>query len=62
MISLIKKKGGDIFISIPATILWPFVVFLWHARGFGRQVNIVLQEPSPISSRKEAHVLDLCPF
>lgn len=28
MISLIKKKEGDILISIPATILWPFVVSL----------------------------------
>jgi len=32
MTSLIKKKGGDILISIVAIIFWPFVVSLVHRR------------------------------
>lgn len=55
-ITLIKKKGGDILISIPSIVLRAFVVSLRCSGRFGQQINTVLQQICPISSRKETHV------
>lgn len=58
-IILIKKKGGDILVSIPSIILWTFVVSLWCSGRFGQHINTVFQQTCPISSRKETHVRPL---